>query len=51
MEFSLFLKNIPKIVKEILPATDAHLKMVPPERIDFVQKQGFLNTIPKKQQY
>ena len=34
MNFSEFLKYVPKIAKETLPATEAHAKMVPPERID-----------------
>ncbi|WP_136669433.1 CoA pyrophosphatase [Flavobacterium sp. H122] len=48
MEFSDFIKYVPKIAKETLPATDAHAKMVPPERIEFLQKQSLINTIPKK---
>lgn len=48
MEFSDFIKYIPKIAKETLPAIDAHAKMVPPERIEFLQKQNFINTIPRK---
>ena len=48
MEFSDFLKYIPKIAKESLPATEAHAKMVPPERIEFLQKQNTKDIIPKK---
>lgn len=48
MEFTDFLKFVPKIANETLPATDAHAKMVPPERIDFLQKQSFVNIVPKK---
>ncbi len=48
MDFSEFLKYIPKIAKESLPATHAHAKMVPPERIEFLQKQNMQNVVPKK---
>jgi 8-oxo-dGTP pyrophosphatase MutT (NUDIX family) len=48
MEFSEFLKFVPKIANETLPATEAHSKMVPPERIDFLQKQSFVNIVPKR---
>lgn len=48
MDFSEFLKYVPKIANEMLPATTAHAKMVPPERIDFLQSQSFANVVPKK---
>ena len=48
MDFSDFLKYVPKIAKESLPATKAHAKMVPPERIDFLKNHDFLNVVPKK---
>lgn len=48
MEFTDFLKYIPKIAKESLPAKAAHAKMIPPERIEFLQSQSLINTIPKK---
>ena len=48
MEFSNFLKYVPKIVKESLPATIAHAKMIPPGRLDLLKNQKFLNSIPKK---
>lgn len=48
MEFSDFLKYVPKIANEMLPATDAHAKMVPPERIEFLQRQNLANIVPKK---
>jgi 8-oxo-dGTP pyrophosphatase MutT (NUDIX family) len=48
MDFSDFLKYVPKIAKESLPATIAHAKMIPPERIEFLNKQDFSQTIPKK---
>lgn len=48
MEFSDFLKYVPKIANEMLPATNAHAKMVPPERIEFLQTQNLQNIVPKK---
>lgn len=48
MDFSDFLKYIPKIAKESLPATYAHAKMVPPERIEFLQRQNTFDVVPKK---
>ena len=38
MEFAEFLSIVPKITKETLPATDAHLIMAPPERADVIRK-------------
>ncbi len=37
MEFAEFLSIVPKITKETLPATDAHLIMAPPERADVIR--------------
>lgn len=37
MEFSSFLSLVPKIIKESLPATDAHIIMAPPERIEVLR--------------
>lgn len=48
MEFSDFLKYIPKIAKEKLPAKVAHAKMIPPERIEYLQNEKLVNIIPKK---
>lgn len=48
MEFSSFLKYVPKIAKETLPAQEAHAKMIPPQRIEFLQKQSYANIVPKK---
>ena len=48
MDFSEFLKYVPKIANEMLPATTAHAKMVPPERIEFLQSQSLTNVVPKK---
>lgn len=48
MEFSDFLKYVPKILKESLPAIDAHAKMVPPERLESLYNQSFSNLIPRR---
>lgn len=37
MEFAEFLSIVPKITKETLPATDAHLIMAPPERAEVIR--------------
>ena len=37
MDFDAFLKIIPNVVKEILPAENAHNKMAPPERIQLMK--------------
>ncbi len=37
MEFSDFLALVPKIIKESLPATDAHIIMAPPERAEIIR--------------
>ena len=48
MDFSDFLKYVPKIAKESLPATIAHAKMIPPERIELLDNQDFSQITPKK---
>lgn len=48
MELTSFLKHVPKIANELLPAANAHAKMVPPERIEYLQTQNLQNVIPKK---
>ncbi|MEO8235842.1 MAG: CoA pyrophosphatase [Flavobacterium sp.] len=48
MDFSDFLKYVPKIAKESLPATTAHAKMIPPERIELLNNQDFSQITPKK---
>ena len=48
MDFSDFLKYVPKIAKESLPATIAHAKMIPPERIELLNNQDFSQITPKK---
>jgi 8-oxo-dGTP pyrophosphatase MutT (NUDIX family) len=48
MEFSDFLKYVPKISTEVLPAMEAHVKMIPPQRLDLLKNEAFSNTIPKK---
>ncbi len=37
MKFAEFLTAVPKLLKETLPATDAHLLMAPPERADLIR--------------
>ncbi len=37
MEFAEFLSIVPKITKETLPATDAHIIMAPPERAEIIR--------------
>lgn len=48
MDFSDFLKFVPKIAKESLPSHEAHIKMVPPERIEFLKNHSLPNVVPKK---
>ncbi len=48
MEFSEFLKYVPKITKESLPASEAHAKMIPPERIEFLRHHSREDLVPKK---
>lgn len=48
MEFSTFLKHVPKIAKEMLPATIAHAKMIPPERLELLNNQDYSDFNPRK---
>lgn len=48
MEFHHFLKYIPKIAKETLPAASAHIKMVPLERLNALKALNPIDLIPKK---
>ncbi len=48
MDFFDFLRYVPKIAKETLPATFSHAKMIPPERIEFLNNQDFSKANPKK---
>lgn len=48
MEFHHFLKYIPKIAKETLPALSAHIKMVPLERLNALKVLNQSDLIPKK---
>lgn len=48
MDFDAFLKIIPNVVKEILPAEDAHNKMAPPERIQLMKDFNLENLNPRK---
>lgn len=48
MHFDEFLKYAPKILNIELPATEAHLKMVPPNRAELLRKTDFTKIKPKK---
>ncbi|OXA77913.1 CoA pyrophosphatase [Flavobacterium columnare] len=48
MEFTSFLKYIPKIAKETLPAIKSHSKMIPPERIKLLEELNTDSIIAKK---
>ena len=48
MDFELFLKYLPKILKESLPATAAHLKMAPFERVEMMKKWNYEDKNPRK---
>jgi len=48
MLFSDFIKYVPKIEKEKLLSTDAHVKMAPLERISFLKEINYLDKKPKK---
>lgn len=48
MHFEEFLKYTPKIQNVALPATDAHAKMAPANRMDLMKAIDFEKVIPKK---
>ncbi|MEZ4839856.1 CoA pyrophosphatase [Flavobacterium sp.] len=48
MEFHSFLKYVPKIAKESLPATSAHLKMTPLFRHELMRAINYDSLQPKK---
>lgn len=48
MLFTDFIKYLPKIEKEKLLATDAHIKMAPLERISYVNNDNLGNLIPRR---
>jgi 8-oxo-dGTP pyrophosphatase MutT (NUDIX family) len=48
MDFEEFLKYTPKILNVELPATNAHAKMVPPNRADLLRNTDFTKITPKK---
>jgi len=48
MHFDEFLKYAPKVVNVELPATNAHAKMIPPNRADLIKSIDFSTIIPKK---
>lgn len=47
MNYSEFLKSIPKLKKEILPGLDAHIKMAPLERISSLQSSNYPENLRK----
>jgi 8-oxo-dGTP pyrophosphatase MutT (NUDIX family) len=48
MKFSDFLIYVPKIAKEILPGINAHIKMMPPERLKLLEVTDFSDKNPRK---
>jgi 8-oxo-dGTP pyrophosphatase MutT (NUDIX family) len=48
MDFQDFLKYVPKIATEILPAMEAHLIMAPSERVSFLKNLSLADVVPKK---
>ncbi|CAM3771539.1 hydrolase, NUDIX family protein [Flavobacterium saliperosum S13] len=48
MDFSEFLKYIPKIEKEKLLSVEAHMKMAPLERVSSLSTKDYLDKDPKK---
>ena len=48
MDFHSFLKYVPKIAKETLPAADAHAKMAPIKRLEQLKNISYENLTPKK---
>lgn len=48
MLFNDFVKYIPKIEKETLLSTDAHVKMAPLERISFLKEENYLDKNPRR---
>lgn len=48
MRFDEFIKYAPKVVNVELPATHAHVKMVPPNREELLRNTDFTKITPKK---
>ena len=48
MDFHSFLKYVPKIAKETLPAAHAHAKMAPIERLELLNSFSYEGLSPKK---
>lgn len=48
MDFSNFLKYIPKIEKEKLLSVEAHMKMAPLERVSSLSNKDYLDKNPKR---
>jgi 8-oxo-dGTP pyrophosphatase MutT (NUDIX family) len=47
MDFQEFLKYVPKLMEVVLPATEAHLKMVPLDRIQSINNLNIEGKNPK----
>lgn len=47
MDFQEFLKYVPKLMEVVLPATEAHLKMVPLDRIQSISNLNIEGKNPK----
>ena len=47
MDFQYFLEYVPKIAEVDLPASEAHFKMAPLERIDFLKNLDMVNENPR----
>lgn len=48
MLFTDFIKYVPKIQKEKLLSSDAHVKMAPLERISFLKEMNYIDKNPKR---
>ena len=48
MQFNEFIKYAPKILNVELPAMNAHVKMVPPNREELIRNTDFTKITPKK---
>lgn len=48
MRFDEFIKYAPKVLNVELPATKAHIKMVPPNREELLRNTDFTKITPKK---
>ena len=48
MDFQDFLYRIPKLERELLPAEDAHMLMMPPERAEIMKSIDLSTVTPRK---